>query len=467
MTDTRSPRDYDVAIVGGGSAGYAAARTASAHGLRTVVLEGAEQVGGLCILRGCMPSKALLQAAEVRHMTQKGRVWGLESTTVGFDFQQVIARKDRVIGEFALHRREQLSSGAFNFIRQSAGFLDPHTVQLGNKQRLTADHFILATGSKVAPSPLPDLDAVGYLTSDDALTLSSPPRSLIVLGGGPVAVEFAQFFNRFDTAVTLIQRSPHILKEFDTDASEVIETVFTEEGIRVHTGTRLVRARTNGRMKIVEFEQEGRLLQCEAEEILYGLGRIPNTANLGLDAAGVETEEGRVIANAAQQTSAPHIYAAGDCCGPHEIVHVAVQQAEAAAHNIARPDTPRHVDERLLMEVVFTDPQVATVGVTEKQARARKLPYRAARYPFNDHGKSIIMDALHGHVKLLASPDSGAILGGTCVGPWAGELIHEIVVALHQRMNVRELAALPHYHPTLAEIWTYPAEELAETIGTH
>jgi pyruvate/2-oxoglutarate dehydrogenase complex dihydrolipoamide dehydrogenase (E3) component len=164
------------------------------------------------------------------------------------------------------------------------------------------------------------------------------------------------------------------------------------------------------------------------------------------------------------QTSAPHIFAAGDCTGPHDIVHIAITQGEIAAHNIARPNSPRKADHRLLISIVFTEPQVAFVGLTEREAKARGIKFLAASYPFNDHGKSLIMEAKDGFVKLLAQPKTGEILGGACVGPSGGELIHEIVAAMAKRMTVRELAAMPHYHPTLTEIWTYPAEELAEKI---
>ena len=195
---------------------------------------------------------------------------------------------------------------------------------------------------------------------------------------------------------------------------------------------------------------------------MFALGRVPHTAGLGLEHAGVVLDKGRIVTNERMQTSAPHIYAAGDCTGPHEIVHIAIQQGEIAAHNLAHPDRPRVMDYRLLLNVVFTEPQIATVGLTEKEARARGVAYHAASYPFNDHGKSLIMEAKDGFVKLLADPATGEILGGACVGPLGGELIHEIAVAMAKRMTVEELVAVPHDHPTLAEIWTYPAEELAE-----
>lgn len=464
MSQAPKSFDFDVAIIGGGSGGYAAARTAADAGLRTVVIEGGTEVGGLCILRGCMPTKALLYAGEVLHLARHAATWGVQTREVNFDFARVMERKNSLIREFADYRRQQLAGGKFKFIRAQARFTDPHTVSLSDGTMLTAGHFILATGSTVAPPPLPTLRDTGFLTSDDALSLTRLPRSIMVLGGGAVAVEFAQFFARFGVEVTLIQRGETLLKEFDTDAARVVENVFRREGMTVFTGTKLLGARQDGALKEVTFEHDGQTRRVTAGEILFALGRAPNTASLGLEQAGVTTKHGRIVADRFMQTSAPHIFAAGDCTGPHEIVHIAIQQGEIAAHNIASPHARRAVDDRLLISVVFTEPQVATVGLTEKSAAAQNIPVLTASYPFNDHGKSLIMEAKDGFVKLLCDPATGEILGGACVGPAGGELIHEIVAAMFKRMTVRELAAMPHYHPTLAEIWTYPAEELAGQI---
>jgi pyruvate/2-oxoglutarate dehydrogenase complex dihydrolipoamide dehydrogenase (E3) component len=457
---------FDLAILGGGSAGYAAARTASAAGLKTAVIEGGRRIGGLCILRGCMPSKALLYAADVLHQARLAGTWGLRIPKAGFDFRAVMARKKLLIDAFARERRQGLAAGQFTFIRAAARFLDSHTIQLGEAatktpRTLTARNFIVCTGSTQAPAQVPGLAGIGYLTSDDALSLSAPPRSLIILGGGPVAVELAQCFRRFDVNVTLIQRSRHLLRDFDTDAAAVLEKVLQREGVRFWGGTRLLGAFRRGGQKGILFEHGARTRRVVAEEVLFALGRVPATGALGLENAGVETDAGRIVTNAAMQTSAPHVYAAGDCTGPHQIVHIAIEQGEIAAHNAAHPTAQRFMDYRLRASVVFTDPQLAAVGLTEKAAREEKLPFRAASFPFNDHGKSLIMGATDGFVKLLADPASGEILGGACVGPMGGELIHEIIAAMSKRMTARELASMPHYHPTLAEIWTYPAAELA------
>jgi len=417
------------------------------------------------------------------HLASHPQVWGIRAEDLSFNFAQVMARKDALIKEFADFRHEQLKGGKFKFVRAMAKFVDAHTVQLSrlpspggegqgegellqkSARLLRARHFVIATGSTIAPAPLPALNDIDCLTSDTAIRLTRLPKSLIVLGGGAVAVEFAQFFARFGVKVTLIQRSPHIVHEFDSDAAAELENALRREGITLYTGTKLQDARRAGTHKEIVFEHDGKTVRVQAEEVFYALGRIPNLASLDLEKIGVQTEYGRIVSDHEMRSSVPHILSAGDCTGLHEIVHIAVQQGETAGHNIAHPQTPKKMDYRLLTEVIFTDPQLAVVGLTEKRAHVKNIPYLVAKHRFDDHGKSMIMDVKDGFVKLLADPTSGEILGGCCAGPVGGELIHEITAAMYKRMTVQDLAAMPHYHPTLAEIWTYPAEELSEEIG--
>lgn len=455
---------FDVVVVGGGSGGYAAARTAKENGKSVAVVEGGDRVGGLCILRGCMPTKALLYAAEVAHLSRSADTWGIQVPTISPDLSAIMARKDALIDEFARYREEQLRDGRFTLIRDVASFCDPYTLELKSGKRIKGKHFVIATGSKVSPPPLPDLNEVGYLTSDDLLELKQRPESLIVLGGGAVAVELAQFYQRIGTQVTLVQRSETILKEFDQDAATEVQRALEAEGMKIYTQTELLRAERCEDQKSVTFRTEAGETTVTADEIFMALGRSPNTAELNLTNIGVDLKNGRIQSDSQMRTSVPHIFAAGDCTGPHEVVHIAIQQGELAAHNICHPEKPRDIDYRLLTSIVLTDPQLAQTGLSEKAAKALNQDYHQASYPFNDHGKSMIMNAQHGFVKLLANPKSGEILGGTCVGPVGGELIHEITVAMAKRMTAQEFAAIPHYHPTLAEIWTYPAEDLAELI---
>jgi pyruvate/2-oxoglutarate dehydrogenase complex dihydrolipoamide dehydrogenase (E3) component len=455
--------DFDAVIIGGGSAGYAAARTLAAADWKVAVVDGAQTLGGLCILRGCMPTKALLHAAELRHAIEQARVWGIHATSIDLDPARLFDHKDALITEFASYRQNQLENGPFELFRSHARFSDPHTISLASGQSIRARHFIIATGSRIAPSPFPFLDSANPLTSDSALHLNRIPESLIVLGGGAVALEFAQFFSRMGSLVSVIQRSPSLLSSIDPDLSDELETALDREGLQIYTDTRIRDIRCLPTEKEIVFDEAGREITLAAEDIFNGLGRRPATGHLGLENAGVDLlPSGHIRVDSHQRTSVPHIFAAGDCCGPHELVHIAILQAEAAARTLLNPSEPASVDPRLLTHVVFTDPGVAITGLSERAAKSSHTPIRVARYPFNDHGKSIILGSKEGFVKLITAADSGEILGGACVGPHAGELIHEITVAIAARFTARQLAAVPHYHPTLAEIWTYPAEELSQ-----
>ncbi|HUR56644.1 MAG TPA: NAD(P)/FAD-dependent oxidoreductase [Opitutaceae bacterium] len=458
-------KSYDFLVIGGGSAGFNAARVAVDCGLKTAIVDGARELGGLCILRGCMPSKTLLYMADVLHLAQKGKTFGLKIPSARPDMKAIHARKKKIIAEFAAYRVKALEAGRFDLIRAHARFIDAHTLALSNGQRVRARFILIGTGSKVSTPPVPGLADVPYWTSDDVLDLDFVPKSVIVLGGGIVACELAQFLNRVGAKVTLVQRSLNILRDHSNAASAVVQTAFVDEGIELFAGTVLQRVTHDRRGFAVEFVHDGKTVTRRAARLFNALGREPNTAPLNLAAAGVKTRpSGQVITNQWQQTSARHIYAAGDCAGPAEIVHIAIQQGELAARHAAGVKTIKPVDYSLLLNVVFTDPQLATIGLLERELDAKGTPYFCATYPFNDHGKSILMDANYGYVKIIAEPQRGRILGAEIVGKDAGELIHAFSGPLAMKATVFDLLRAPWYHPTLAEIITYPLEEIAEKI---
>lgn len=458
--------DYDFIALGGGSAGFNAARTAVSLGLKTAIIDGAKDLGGLCILRGCMPSKTLLYMAEVLHLAQKGKTFGLKIPSARADMKAIHARKKKIIGEFATYRQQALASGKFDLIRAYARFADPHTLTLSTGRTIRARHILIGTGSKVSvPAAVPGLAESKFWTSDDVLDLDFIPKSVIVLGGGIVACELTQFLNRIGSRVTLVQRSPNILRDHSAEASCVVQKALIDEGVELFAGTQIERIARDARGVTVTFLHYGKTITRRAAHLFNALGREPHTAPLDLAAAGVKTRpDGQIIINRWQQTSVSHIYAAGDCSGPHEIVHTAILQGELAARHAAKVKKLKPVDWSLLLSVVFTDPQLATIGRLERELTATGTPYLVASYPFIDHGKSILMDANYGYVKVIAEPKRGRILGAEIVGKDAGELIHAFSGPLAMRATVFDLLRAPWYHPTLAEIITYPLEEIAEKI---
>ena len=455
--------EFDIVILGGGSAGYAAASSAQSHGARVAIVDPGP-LGGLCILRGCMPTKTILRSSDIISLMRRAKEFGLLPVETGADLAAINDRKNQLIGEFADYRVEQLKDPRFTLIQEKAEFISPNEVQVG-ASKLKAKSFIIATGSVIADYPIPGLIETGYITSDDALTMREAPKSIIVLGAGAVAVELAQFFLRIGTKVTLLQRSGHILSQGDEDLARPVEDRFREEGMDLFTGTKISKAAKENGRSVIYFEHDGKEKRVEAETILQALGRRPNIDGLNLQAAGVETDRGRVTVDSEMRTNQKNIFAVGDVNGIHEVVHIAIQQGEAAGFNACNPETSKEVDDRLKASVVFTDPAVASVGLSEKECKAANIDYLVASHPFSDHGKSMCLGETHGHVKILCDPVSGEVLGGHIVGPEAGELIHEIITLMHFRGTVNDLMNIPHYHPTLAEILTYPAEELAEQIS--
>lgn len=460
-----TPKHFDYIVIGGGSGGYAAARTAREVLDKVAIVDGAQELGGLCILRGCMPSKTLIYSAEVLHLAQKGRAFGLEIPSASVDMTALHQRKLEVIKEFADYRQEQLESERFTLFRSTAHFIDEQTIELNDGTRLSADHYLIATGSVVSVPKVPGLAEAPFWTSDDILDLDHLPEKIVVLGGGIVACELAQFLRRIGSEVIQIQRSPHVLKEMSEEAAKVVAHAFRDEGIELHTGTQLQEVRFADGQFSVTFKAYGEIQTVTAPHLLNALGRQPNTAPLNLNAAKVELKDsGHIRCDEMQQTSNPRVYAAGDVAGPHEIVHVAIMQGEIAAkHATGRKADAINYDH--LLGVVFTDPQIGQVGISEKEAKKRGIEVIAAEYPFDDHGKSILMEAKYGYVKVIADKSSGVVLGAECVSKDAGELIHAMAVAVTLGATARDLLKVHWYHPTLAEIWSYPLEDIVDEMA--
>ena len=459
-------KPFDFVVIGAGSAGFAAAQTAGRLGARVAVIDNAKKLGGLCILRGCMPTKTLLESSHRLHEINRASEFGLRGKPFRPNHSTIFKRKEKLIKEFADYRANQLKKGPFQLIRGHAHFLDSHHLQvktISGSKTLTFKKALIATGSLINYITFPGLEETGYITSDQVLEFKTPIKTLAILGGGAVAVEFAQYFARLGTKVVLIQRSHHILHELDDDLTDELQRTFAKEGIQLFVKTQLLYFQKKRNKKIITFLHHKIKKIIQADEILYALGRKPNLKNLSLENVGLKLKDGQLKIKPTMQTQVPHIYAAGDAAGLYEIVHMAVQQGEIAAKNAVQ-STSQQWNNRLKMSALFTEPQIAFVGSTEKELQKNKTKYLVARYFFKDHGKALIHGFPEGFVKLMCHPTTGLILGGAIIGPSASELIHEITAVMNYRGTVQQLANLPHYHPTLAEIITYPAEELADKI---
>ena len=458
------PNRFDVIVVGAGSGGYAAARTARDLGAAVALVDHGP-LGGLCILRGCMPSKTLLATGDRLHDIKAAGELAIDAGAATLDYRALAERKRTLVRGWADYRIAGIET--FPVFHGAATFESPTTLRVGDDV-LYAPRYIIATGSNVAPAAVPGLAEAGFIDSDAALDLEAPPGSLIVLGGGYVGSELGQFFHRAGVETTMILRSKHLLSGEDHDVGLGLTEYLREEGMRIETCAQVQRVSVgaDGR-KVVHYRQDDEQRELAAGEIFYALGRVPNVCGMDLDRAGVEHHDITGIpVDDTLRTSNPDIYAVGDVTGRYPLVHVAIQQGEIAGRNAATGARER-ADYRLTKtHTIFTDPQVAIVGETERELAAAKVPYLTASYPFRDHGKAVALGKTKGFVKMMASPGDGRILGAAILGPDASDLIEPLIVAMAYRATVQDYARIPHLHPTLVEILTYPAEEIAERLRT-
>ena len=455
---------FDVAVIGGGSAGYAAARTAHEAGAKVAIIDQGP-LGGLCILRGCMPSKAILRSAEILSYMRRAKEFGLLDVLPQADLNAIMNRKDSLVNEFAEYRIQQLRDNRFTLYESDASFVSPTELRVGDVN-LTTSQTIIATGSSIRSVNLPGLETAGYITSDDALQLRTPPKSMLVLGGGPTATELAQFYCRIGTKVTIIQRSDHILSSGDKDLALPLEKQLRSEGMEIFTGCQIQKIEIESKMRVAHFTQSGISKKTSAEVILLALGRRPNIDDLGLENAGIKINNGKIIVDSEMRTNQRNIFAVGDVNGLHEVVHEAVKQGEIAGYNATRQEqNARNIDNHLPIQITFTNPQIASVGLSEKDCVATATPYLSATYPFDDHGKSMCLGETNGHVKLICCKNTGRLIGAHIVGPEASEIIHELIAIMYFRGTAQDILQIPHYHPTLSEILTYPAEDILEQLN--
>jgi len=441
---------HDLIVLGGGSAGLSLAIVAARLGVKVALVD-KENLGGDCLHYGCVPSKTLIQSAKAAHLTRNGRKYGVTASGLAIDFEGVMQRIRDVIGVIQNHADNAdrfRAMGCDVWMETQAHFVDPHTIDVGDT-KISAKKIAICVGSRPATVPIPGLAEAGFLTNETVFDLKEQPKRLIIIGSGPIGCELAQAFARLGTKVILANRSDQILGKENNDVQEVLRNVFKQEGIDLRLGIEMKEVKKENGMKVLVYEQNGKQLTAEAGEILIAVGRTSNADTLKVENAGVELDErGYVKTNAKLQTSQKHIYAAGDVTGHLQFTHSAGYEAGIIISN-ALLHFPAKTNFDSIPWTTFTDPEVASVGLNEIRAKERGIAYRTSVFPFEYQDRALAEGENTGFIKLLLGKKD-TLLGCQIVGPNAGELIHEWIVAYNAKIPLKKLSRMVHVYPTLA-----------------
>ncbi len=453
-------RHFDLVILGSGSTAFAAALRAQELGKTSVMTE-ERMVGGTCVNRGCLPSKNLIEAAKIMHDARHPRYPGLTPAEITLDFAKLIQQKHDIIYGYRKKKYDSLTGGDFSLEEGHAEFLDDHTIQINGK-RLRGDKILIATGSRPVIPGLEGLNGVPFLTSDllthdETTEMRELPRSLIILGGGYIALELGQMFRRFGVEVTILDRNSQLLAQgYEPEVGKVIGEVFAKEGISVLTNVSVRSVRQEGSETFVTIEADGKKRDLRAEKFLVTTGRQPNSDKIAIEKSGVTLgRHGEVRVDEFLRTNVPHIFAAGDVIGRE--VHsqmatpVGSQDGGIAAHNAFANEEGRAVNHRVVPRTIFTDPQIAVVGMTEEKARGAGHKCWCSVVPMALVPRAGAIRDTAGMIKMVADEETEEVLGVSMVGNSAGEVIHEAAMAMRFRAKIHDYIDMLHVYPTMAE----------------
>jgi pyruvate/2-oxoglutarate dehydrogenase complex dihydrolipoamide dehydrogenase (E3) component/uncharacterized membrane protein YdjX (TVP38/TMEM64 family) len=459
--------DRNLVVIGAGAGGLVSAYIAAAVKAKVTLVE-AHKMGGDCLNYGCVPSKALIKSAKVAQQMRHADQYGLEPATPQFSFRAVMARVHRIIAEVEPHDSvERYTALGVEVLQGYAKIIDPWTVDIalndGGGQRLTTRAIVIAAGAAPLIPDLPGLEEVGYVTSDtlwDAFAdMDTPPRRLVVLGGGPIGCELAQAFARLGCEVTQIQRGEHILHKEDRDVSALAQQALERDGVQVLTEHSALRCERDGERKLLVVAHAGEEKTIEFDQLLVSVGRKARLTGYGLEELGIPTSK-TVATNEYLETLYPNIYAAGDVAGPYQFTHTAAHMAWYAAVNALFGQYKRFkVDYSVIPWTTFIDPEVARVGLSEEEAKERGIAYEVTRFELAELDRAIADSATSGFVKVLTAPGRDRILGATIVGTQAGDLLAEFVLAMRHGLGLNKILGTIHTYPTLAEANKYAAGE--------
>ncbi|WP_406620623.1 dihydrolipoyl dehydrogenase [Bacillus atrophaeus] len=455
--------EYDVVILGGGTGGYVAAIRAAQLGLKTAVVE-KEKLGGTCLHKGCIPSKALLRSAEVYKTSREAARFGVETSDVSLNFEKVQHRKQEIVDKLASGVQHLMKKGKIDIYEGYGRILGPSifspmpgtiSVERNNGEdndMLIPKHVIIATGSR--PRMLPGLEADGkyILTSDEALQLKELPESIIIVGGGVIGIEWASMLHDFGVKVTVIEYADRILPTEDKDISKEMQTLLTKKGIEIATGSKVLTdsftAKTDG--VSIQAEKDGETVTYSAEKMLISVGRQANVEGIGLENTDIVTGNGVISVNDTYQTKESHIYAIGDVIGGLQLAHVASREGIIAAEHIAGLE-PLPLNSAFVPKCIYSNPEAASVGLTEEEAKQNGYQTKIGKFPFMAIGKALVHGETDGFVKIVADADTDDILGVHMIGPHVTDMISEAGLAKVLDASPWEIGHTIHPHPSLSE----------------
>ncbi len=444
--------DYNLVVIGAGSAGLVSSYIAAAVKARVALVE-KDKMGGDCLNTGCVPSKALIRSARILSYGRRAKEFGFNGADIDFDFARVMERVQRVVAKVEPHDSAERYSGlGVECLQGEARITSPWTVEVGGRT-LTTRSIIIATGASPFVPPIPGLDGIDFLTSDNLWLLRRLPGRLVVLGGGPIGCEMAQAFARFGSQVVQVEMASRIMGREDPDISDFLRERFEGEGIRVLTGHAAKEVLVRDGEKILVCETGGERVEVPFDDILVAVGRRPQTEGLGLETLGISlSPRGTLETDPFLRTSVPNILCAGDVAGPYQFTHTAGHQAWYAAVNaLFGQFRSFRVDYRVIPWCTFTDPEVARVGINETEAREAGMEVEVTRYDLGELDRAIAEEEDHGWIKVLTPPGKDRILGATIVGPHAGDLLAEFVLAMKHGIGLNKILGTIHSYPTLAE----------------
>lgn len=442
-----------IIVIGAGVGGYVAAIRAAQLGAKVTLIERADTLGGTCLNRGCIPTKALLRSAEVLSLAKGGaEAFGIHVEKASLDFPAVMKWKSATVSRLVNGVSSLMKKNKITVVKGTGTILDPKTVTvIESKETIKGDYILIASGSKPLKVPIKGIDEPGVITSDEALSLEKLPQSILIIGGGVVGLEFAQIFCRMGAKVTIVEMMPQILPNEDTELASTLERALKKEGVEIVTGASVSSIASNKHgEKVVSFtNKESKVEERTVSSVLVAVGRGPNTDNLGAEKIGLKMEKGRIIVNERMETSVPGVYACGDVVSRMMLAHVAMEEGKCAVENMM--GISARVNYNVIPRCTYTTPEVASVGLTEAEAKKKYPDVKVGRFPFVASGRAMTLNAPEGMVKYVVDAKYGEILGVHILGPEASELITEAVFAMQMENTYKDIASCIHAHPTLAE----------------